>query len=222
MDLVRLWTRELSGDCVLRTTDTRDRRPLILLAVLIFHIGIVLLFIRAAQSPISSLVAMNESLVLLLLRPKAREPEAATSPRPASRPPSTASKVRSTKPSDNADKSISVSPAAQPPGIDWEEEAEQAAKNVIADADKQNAYRNLAALSPEQLSWIRQNHLEPAAPGIPWEYRRVEVTEGGFPIIHINDHCVAIPLMKFMVFCKIGHIEPRGDLFDKMRDPHSP
>lgn len=221
MDVVSHWTKEHSGDCVQSTTDTRDRRLLIFLAVFICHVAMIFFLIRAARSPISSLMEVNERLVLLLLPPKAREPDAATSPRAPNQPPSRASKVRPTKPADNADNSISVSPAAQPPRIDWEEEAEQAAKNVIADAEKENAHRNLAALSPEQLSWVRQNHLEPATPGIPWKYRRVEVTEGGFPIIHINDHCVAIPLMMFMVFCRIGHIEPKGDLFDTMRDPHN-
>lgn len=95
-------------------------------------------------------------------------------------------------------------------------------QDAIANAAKENGYRNLAALSPEQLKWVRQNHLEPATPGFTWKYRRVEITEGGFPIIHINDQCVAIPFLLMMVFCKIGHIEPQGDLFEHMRDPHSP
>ncbi len=31
---------------------------------------------------------------------------------------------------------------------------------------------------------------------------------------------VAIPFLMMMVFCKIGHIEPKGDLFEHMRDAH--
>jgi hypothetical protein len=115
---------------------------------------------------------------------------------------------------------ITVAPSE--PKIDWEEEAERATRDALTNAGRENDYRNLSALSPEQLSRVRQNHFEPVAPGIPWKYRRVEVTEGGFPIIHINDHCVAIPLMMFMVFCTIGHIEPNGDLFENMRAPHDP
>jgi hypothetical protein len=120
---------------------------------------------------------------------------------------------------------MSISPGDQeekPPKIDWEKEAELAIQNAIANADQQSAFRNLSALSPEQRSWVRQNHLAPAPPGIPWKYRRVEVAEGGFPIIHINDHCVAIPFLMMMVFCKIGHIEAKGDLFKHMRDLHDP
>jgi len=92
----------------------------------------------------------------------------------------------------------------------------------LLSSESREAYRNLSALSPAQLSWMRDNHLEPAAPGIPWTYRRVEVAQGGFPIIHINDHCIAVPFLMMMVFCKIGHIESNGGLFDHMRDAHAP
>jgi hypothetical protein len=209
----------------LSTTDTRDWRPLIFVAVLIFHIEIVLLVIRAARSPISSSTTLNEPLFLLLLPHTVRAPDAVTSPRPADEPPSVTSRVRTSNPSVTADYSTSVSPKEQeerPPKIDWEKEAELATQNATATADQQPAFRNLSALSPDQLSWVRQNQLEPTLPGIPWKSRRVEVTEGGFPIIHINDHCVAIPFLMMMVFCKIGHIEPKGDLFEHLRDLHDP
>lgn len=106
--------------------------------------------------------------------------------------------------------------------IDWEEEAERAAENAIANSDEENGFRDLSALSPQQLDWIRRNHMEPAQPGIAWTYRRVEITKGGFPIVHINDHCVAVPFLLVMVFCQIGHIEPNGRLFEHMRDPANP
>jgi len=41
----------------------------------------------------------------------------------------------------------------------------------------------------------------------------------GIPIIWVNDHCVVVPLMMFMMFCQVGHIEANGDLFKHMRDP---
>jgi hypothetical protein len=126
------------------------------------------------------------------------------------------------KPTSPLSSTTTNTPEELPPNIDWDKEAELAAKNAVANADKQNTNRNLSALSPAQLEWVRQNHLEAAPPGIPWKYRRIEVAEGGFPIIHINDHCVAIPLLVMMVFCKIGHIEPKGDLFDHMQDPRNP
>jgi hypothetical protein len=197
--------------------DTRDRRPLILLAVLMFHVAFVLLAMRSARLPISLAAPINGALVLLLL-PHATRPAADVSAprRPADQRQSAASQAAASKPEAATGDAITVAPEL--PKIDWEQEADLATQNAMANAAKENAYRNLSALSPEQLSWLRQNHLEPAKPGIPWKYRRVEITEGGFPIIHINDHCVAVPFLLMMVFCKIGNIEPKGDLFEHMRD----
>jgi hypothetical protein len=163
----------------------------------------------------------NKPLVLLLLPHRARATADVSTPRrPAGQQQLTTSKAHASKPAASTNNSITVAP--EPPKLDLEKEAELAIQNAIANTGKDNGYRNLSALSPEQLSWVRQNHLEPAEPGIPWKYRRVEITEGGFPIIHINDHCVAIPLLMMMVFCKIGHIEPKGNMFEHMRDPHDP
>ena len=208
-------------DLLLSTRDARDRRPLIFLAVLLFHAAFVLLVIRTSRLPIFSSTSVYGPLVLLLLPHETRVPADPSMPRrPADQQILAASKSRASKPEAATSNAITVPPDL--PKIDWEKAADLAAQNAIANADKENGYRNLAALSPEQLSWVRQNHMEPAQPGIVWKYRRVEITEGGFPIIHINDHCVAIPFLMMMVFCTIGHIEPRGDLFKHMRDPHRP
>jgi hypothetical protein len=198
-------------------TGTRDRRPLVFLAVLLCHIAIVSFLMRETPRPYASR-GVSQSTVLLFLQPSVREPQTLTPPRPATKPPAGVPKVRTATPSVTTDDSIAASPEELPPKIDWDKEAERAADNAITEADKQNAYRNLSALSPQQLTWVRQNQLEPAPSGIPWKYRRVEITDGGLPIIHINDHCVSIPMLMFMVFCKIGHIEPKGDLFDHMKD----
>lgn len=207
------------------TKDTRDWRPIIFLAVLLFHIVIVLVVVRAARQPILPPKALDKSLVLLFLPNKVRPTaDVVTPPRPAAAQPHLAtSKARNSKPESAPDNATTILPDEQPaPKIGWDHEAQLAAQNAITNASKETAFRNLAALSPAQLGWVRKNHLEPAEPGIPWKYRRVEVAEGGFPIIHINDHCVVIPFLMMMVFCEIGHIEPKGDLFEHMRDPHSP
>ena len=203
------------------TKDMRDRRPLIFLAVLMIHIVIVLLVIRAVRIPVLLPTSMNKSLMLLLLRHNV-DPTTSVSARrhPAGQPRSATLEPSPSKPRTASPDATSI--AAEPPKIDWETEAELAAQSAVANAGRESHYRNLSALSPEQLSWVRQNHLEQANPGIPWKYRRVEVTAGGFPIIHINDNCVAIPLLMMMVFCKIGHVESKGDLFEHMRDPHDP
>jgi hypothetical protein len=221
MDVVRQFIRLHRRDVLLNTMDTRDWRPHIFLAVLVFHLALVLLVVRTARLPISISMTMNEPLLLLFLPHADRAAEnTSTPPRGAHPRRLVTSKPRVSRPEAETSNPAVVVPAV--PKTDWEKEAELSTQNAIAKAAKENGYRNLSALSPEQLRWLRQNRLEPVAPGMLWTYRRVEVTEGGFPIIHINDHCVAIPFLMMMVFCKIGNIESRGDLFEHMRDPHNP
>jgi hypothetical protein len=191
-------------------TEARDWRPLIFLAVLLFHAAMILL-LRARQITVQMPFG---SLQLLLLPPTA--PHAAPPVHAASRQPG--ARAKHAAPSNPITVAPEESSAPRPPPIDWDKEAELAAQNAISNAGKEAAYRNLAALTPAQRDWISYNGLEPAAPGIPWAQRRVEIVQGGLPIIHINDHCVAIPFLMMMVFCKIGHIEPRGDLFKHMQD----
>jgi hypothetical protein len=106
--------------------------------------------------------------------------------------------------------------AAPRPSVDWQHEAELAAQNAVAGAEREGNFRNLSSLTPLQLDWIKRNHMEPAPPGIHWKRPRVEVTPGGLPIIWINERCV---LVIVMVFCGIGHIEADGGLFNQMGDP---
>jgi hypothetical protein len=109
-----------------------------------------------------------------------------------------------------------------PPKIDWEHESALAARSSVAAAEQEKLYRDLSGLSPAQRSWISQNHMEPVPPGIKWHHARVEWTPEGLPIFWVNDNCIIVPLMAFMMFCKIGRIEANGDLFKHMRDPHDP
>ena len=110
------------------------------------------------------------------------------------------------------------------PTIDWQHELQLSAQNSLADDKKEKSYRDLAkSMSPSQLDWLKQHQTEPASPGLTWKTPRVEVTKDGLPIVHINDHCVLVPLLFVpMVFCSIGHIEPNGELFKHMRDPKPP
>jgi hypothetical protein len=159
-----------------------------------------------------------EPLVLMFLPRKA--PAAAV----VTLPPAAESSHAATRPSKHEaapDNAIST-PLTEPPPPDWAHEAELTAQNSVAADEREKSYRDLSGLSPAQRSWIKQNHMEPVRPGIPWKHPRVEYTEGGLPIIWVNDQCVIVPLMAMMMFCKIGRIEPNGDLFKHMRDPHEP
>jgi len=123
--------------------------------------------------------------------------------------------------SPNASISPPMEPATPPPPIDWQRELESAVQNRVANEDAEKSYRDLSkSMSPSQIDWLKRHQMEPASPGVTWKTPRVEVTKDGMPIVHINDHCVLVPVLFVpMVFCSIGHIEPNGDLFNHMRDP---
>ncbi len=221
------------------TGKTRNRRRAIFLAVCVGHGLIVWLILHASRSTGGLATPVLDSLLLLALpreAPKSaavaargdevRAPGAEAAAPRVSNPPKRPSAAADGAAPAQAPGTAAVAAPPQAPKIDWDQELELAAKtaatNAATNAARENAYRDLAALSPDQLAWVRQNHLEAAAPGIPWKYRRVEIVEGGLPIIHINDHCVAIPFLMMMVFCKIGHIEANGKLFEHLRDVHEP
>ncbi len=202
----------------MRQRDQQFRRLLILVVVLLCHVGIVVLLTRVARVRVSFSTTTNEPLILMWVPRTPLLPVEPSNPSRAATERAPVAKSRGLAPNH-------VPPANEvpaPPKIDWANEADLAAQRALARADTEENYRNLAGLSAEQLKWVRDNELVPAEPGIPWKYRRVEITEGGFPIIHINDHCIAVPFLMMMVFCKIGHIEPKGDLFEHMHDPHTP
>ena len=204
----------------MNTRDTRDRRPLVFLAVLTSHVVIVLLVIREARLVIFSPNDSYEPLVLMVLHDKARATTDTVTPRrSAVSPPAAIPKNRTVIPEPGPDNSITVPPEAPPqPRIDWEREAELAAQNGVASAEKQKNYRDLSALSPAQLNWLRRNHMEPMPPGIEWHHPRFEFDRhSGLPVLWINDQCVLVTLI---VFCGIGRIEANGDLFKHLRDPH--
>jgi hypothetical protein len=109
--------------------------------------------------------------------------------------------------------------------IDWQHELELAALNGVTDELMKKSYRDLSrSMSPSQLEWLKRHRMEPASnPGMTWKRPRVEVTKDGLPIVHLNDHCVLVPLFLIpMVFCSVGHIEPNGDLFNHMHNPQPP
>jgi hypothetical protein len=111
------------------------------------------------------------------------------------------------------------------PQIDWQHELELAALNGVTDEETTRSYLDLSkSMSPSQLEWLKQHRMEPASsPGLTWKRPRVEITKDGLPIVHLNDHCVLVPLFLIpMVFCSVGHIEPNGDLFNHLHDPRQP
>jgi hypothetical protein len=206
---------------VAASNGTRDWRPLVFLAVLMSHAVVVLSIIRAARPAIASLNVSHEPLILTLLRdrPAARPDAGAHRPAPIS--PHAAPRARTAPREPAPDSAITVPASPSPsPRIDWQQEAELAAKIAAADSEKEGKFRDLSTLSPEQLSWVKRNHMEPVPPGIEWHHPRFEFDRhSGLPILWINDRCVLVTLI---VFCGIGRSTANGDLFKHMHDPHDP
>jgi hypothetical protein len=200
---------------------TRDWRPLVFLAVLVSHAVIVMSIIRAARPAIASLDGSHEPLILMLLRDRAAARPDAGAQRPAPISPHAESRARVAPRELAPDNSITIPASPSPiPRIDWQQEAELAAKIAAADSEKQGKLRDLSALSPEQLSWVKKNHMEPMPPGIQWHHPRFEFDRNsGLPVFWINDRCVLVTLI---VFCGIGKTTANGDLFKHMHDPHDP
>jgi hypothetical protein len=101
------------------------------------------------------------------------------------------------------------------PRIDWDLELARSVKSSLAQADKEMNYRDLSNLTPEQLDWVKRNHMV-AMPEFQWDRNsRSEALRHG--MIKINDYCVLIVVIPF---CKFGgKIQYNGDLFKHMRDP---
>jgi hypothetical protein len=207
----------------------RGSRLLIFFGVLLLHVMAVVWLIRSQPNLRLPNHLSGEPLVILLLPREAQREAAPDSPASVLAVPAPAAAAAAVAPrrkrpaliENPPNNAITLPPAAPAlpetaPTIDWNLEAQLAAKNALADIDKENAYRNLAGLSPEQLKFVRDNHLVPMEPGIVWAHPRVEVDPKTLiPIIHINDHCVLVLLIPF---CGIGHIKPNDHLFDSIRD----
>jgi hypothetical protein len=100
--------------------------------------------------------------------------------------------------------------------IDWDREL--AVQSSIVQARKEKNYRDLSSLTPEQLDWVKNNHMEPMT-GFQWDRNsRGEMLRHG--IIKLNDYCVLIVVIPFCRFG--GKIQYNADLFKDMQDPKSP
>jgi hypothetical protein len=106
-------------------------------------------------------------------------------------------------------------PQQQQQRIDWDRESALAVQSSIARATKEEKYRDLSSLTPEQLDWIKKNHMEPMQ-GFQWDRAsRREMLRYG--IVKLNDYCVLIVVIPFCRFG--GKIQYSSDLFEHMRDP---
>ncbi len=206
---------------------TRKRRMAVFLLVLLLH-GLLIEVLLREQKWIRSTQRQSLDAFLVYFFPREASPASnvpeAKSPAKAPRRDSALKRNKQAQNPSNAPVASPNATVPPTPLIDWPHEMELSAQNRARDEEKEKTYRDLAkSMSPAQLEWLRQHHMEQATPGLTWKTPRVEVTKEGIPIVHINDHCVLVPLLFVpMVFCSIGHIEANGDLFKHMRDPKPP
>jgi hypothetical protein len=200
----------------------RNSKQMIFLAVVVLHCAVVLLLLRATHQFQAPVRAAAEPLVFLLLHSRESPPlttastEVPPNPEaPVRKQQRTAAAARAAPPAAAPLQAITI-PSEAAPNIDWQQEAELAALNGVANADKERNYRNLGGISEAQLKWVRDNHMVQMEPGIVWAQPRVEIDKATLiPIVHINDHCV---LVLVLVFCSVGHITPNSHLLDHMHD----
>jgi hypothetical protein len=119
----------------------------------------------------------------------------------------------------NNNNAITLEPAEQQrQHIDWDRESALVVQSSLAKAAKDKSYRDLSSLTPEQLDWVKKNHMEPM-PGFQWDRSsRGQMLRHG--IIKLNDYCVLIVVIPFCRFG--GKIQYNGDLFRDMHDPNLP
>jgi hypothetical protein len=185
--------------------DDNDRTVrLILLAVALTHIALVYWAMQSRYLIDRGSREWSTSLVLINLPPVRRPPvEIRSLPNSKLQSDLTnSSTIRLGSPVQATQTSPSTQSQSAPPDIDWAHELELAASNSVSTDERERSYRDLSVLTPAQQKWLIDDHYQPVKSGIAWKPSRVEISEGGFPIIHLGNHCVAIPLMMMMVFCK--------------------
>ncbi len=209
-----------SGDLLLNRSETLENRWLILLAVFVAHGALVLLATRATRQMMSAPFSAADSLLLLLLpqavpdRPNSLEVRRGVELKRSRAPRHEAAPERAFS---NDVISPPYTPQSPPP-VDWAREADAAVQDSLAEQNKVSNYRDLSRLSAAQLDWVRRNQMVPMPPSFQWDHRR---RDNGNPlgIIWIGQHCALVWLIPF---CRIGHIEANGELFEHMRDPKEP
>ena len=200
----------------------RNSKQLIFLGVVVLHCAVVLLLLRATQQFQAPARAAAEPLVFLLLHSRESPPVTTAAETPVNPKTPIRKQQQPTPAAPQAARPLAAPPqtltipSEAAPNIDWQQEAELAALNGVANSDKERNYRNLGGISEAQLKWVRDNHMVQMAPGMVWAHPRVEIDKATLiPIVHINDHCV---LVLMFVFCSVGHITPNSHLLDHMHD----
>jgi hypothetical protein len=191
-------------------------RPGTFVAVAAAHAALFLVLakVRLTSAP----TAEPETSMILFMLPS----QEVTQPAPPANAPAQSTTRRAPLPEPQAKPREAPAEEAHsnaPVMIDWAKEAERAAARQV-DAEEAAA-RRAAAFSHKKVP----ASLAPAAPGAPqfgWSHaathRFESLPDGGF-ILNLSDRCAIVFAIMLIPVCKVGVMEPRGDLLQHMDDP---
>jgi len=195
------------------------QRLIACIAVLAAHAALLMLVrsLRPAVGP----AGQGEVTTLLLMLPAAKVERSATDkadhPSPA---PQRARRADTPAPLQEPAPAAELDSSHAPQAIDWAREGRRAAEDEI-DAEERAA-RAAAALSGHKKT---PPSLAPAAPPQPqfgWSHastHRLESVPGGGIILNLTDRCAIVFSFMLIPVCRLGPMEPRGDLLQHMHDP---
>jgi hypothetical protein len=201
--------------------DTARRRYIVLIVVAFAHAGLIAAMLLARPLPSREVRNPIDYLSLLMLPhdpAKIDTGKIAVKINPVVSSPRLNTEL-SPMPNQIGSNAITLSAAEQKQhDIDWDRESDLAVESSIAQVAKENSYRDMSKLTPEQLEWVKKNHMEPM-PGFQWDRNsRGELLRHG--IVKLNDYCVLVVVIPFCRFG--GTIQYNGDLFKDMHDPKLP
>lgn len=188
----------------LRAALREPQRPLVFALALLIHVGLFELLV----SPRHTLPEMTELRTVLVFLPDTEKIQRLPPPVAPLAP----ERLLETSPPQSAAPRLIAPPEREetpaPPIVDWQREAQEAARKHALEAAAQREQKDDSAPSKPK-------------PEFGWDHsrtHRVEPLEGGGVLVWINDRCFIVITVLAMPACKIGKKPARGDLFEHMDD----
>jgi hypothetical protein len=192
----------------IRAAIREPQRPLVFALAVLIHVGLFQLL----MSPRHTIRAMTERRTVLVFLPDTERIQ--RTPRPVA--PLAPERLLETSPPETTAPRLIAPPERKetpaPPIVDWQREAEEAArKHALAAEAQRDPTADSGPSKPK--------------PEFGWDHSRVHRIEplesGGF-LVWINDRCAIVISVMAMPVCQIGKKPARGDLFEHMDDAPTP
>jgi hypothetical protein len=204
-------------------------RFLVLIVVVAVHLGLVAVFAVSGGRPRERLEEEPSITVVFLPEISTAQPVSRSNPASGAArgsAPGASKRVapaRTLAPPDSsaiAPRLNEVEELPAPASIDWSKEATLSASRQIESME--DARRRAGAFTP----W-EANRAPPrkSKPEFGWSHartHRIEALPEGGTLLWINDRCALAISGGLFPVCKLGKIEPRGDLFEFLHDPPEP